>query len=225
MVCKDALDAIECLSELEYLDNEPSTKELYEALDYLALGKANGRDGIPAELLNWCREAILTELHKILCRYWKESEVLQDTRDANMVTLYKNKGDIGDCSNYRGISLLSTLEKLFARVVLKRLQVLAERVYPESQYGFRKGRSIIDMIFSLRQAYEKCGERRQALFVAFIDVTKAFDFVSRDGLFKILPKTGCPPKLLSITKSFHSNLKGQLCLTAQHLTHSAFAAA
>ena len=46
------------------------------------------------------------------------------------------------------------------------------------------------------------------LYAAFIDLTKAFDLVSRDGLFKILPKVGCPPKLLSLIQSFHTNMKG-----------------
>ena len=58
-------------------------------------------------------------------------------RDANIVTLYKNKGDRGACNNYRGISLLNVIGKLFAKVVLMKLQVLAERIYPESQCGFR----------------------------------------------------------------------------------------
>ena len=94
------------------------------------------------------------------------------------------------------------------RVVLKRLQVLTEQVYPESQCGFRANRSTIDMIFSLKQLQEKCREQKQPLFVAFIDLTKAFDLVSRDGLFRILPKIGCPPKLLSIIRSFHEDMKG-----------------
>ena len=66
-------------------------------------------------------------------------------RDANIITLYKNKGDSSDCNNYRGISC----------VMLNRLQSLAERVYPEAQCGFRAERSTIDMIFSLRQLQEK----------------------------------------------------------------------
>ena len=49
------------------------------------------------------------------------------------------------------------------------------------------------------------------LYVAFIDLTKAFDLVSRDGLFKILAKIGCPPTLLSIVKSFQNNMKEQFC--------------
>ena len=59
------------------------------------------------------------------------------------------------------------------------------------------------MIFSLRQLQEKCREQQQPLYLAFIDLTKAFDLVSRDGLFNILPLIGCPPKLLSLIKSFH----------------------
>ncbi len=46
------------------------------------------------------------------------------------------------------------------------------------------------------------------LYIAFIDLTKAFDLVSREGLFRILPKIGCPPKLQSLIKSFHSGMQG-----------------
>ena len=114
-------------------------------------------------------------------------------RDSKIITLYKNKGIVG---------------KVFARVILMRLQKLAERIYPESQCGCRAGRSTIDMIFSLRQLQEKCTEQHMPLYIAFIDLTKAFDLVSRDGLFKVLPTIGCPPKLQSMIESFHTDAKG-----------------
>ena len=47
-----------------------------------------------------------------------------------------------------------------------------------------------------------------SLYIAFIDLTKTFDLVSRDGLFQILPKIGCSPKLQSMIESFHTNMKG-----------------
>ena len=46
------------------------------------------------------------------------------------------------------------------------------------------------------------------LYIAFIDLTQAFDLVSRDGLFKVLPKIGCPPKLQSMIESFYTDTKG-----------------
>ena len=77
------------------------------------------------------------ELHEILCQCWREGEVPQDMRDANIVTRYKKKGDRSDCNNYHGNSLLNIFGKFFAKVVLMKLRVLAERIYPESQCGFR----------------------------------------------------------------------------------------
>ena len=94
-------------------------------------------------------------------------------RDANIVTLYKNKDDRNDCNNCRGISLLNIVGKLFAKVVLMKLRVLAERIYPESQCAFRAKRATIDMIFSLTQLQEKCREQGKPLYFAFIDLTKA----------------------------------------------------
>ncbi|KAL8599288.1 hypothetical protein ACOMHN_008003 [Nucella lapillus] len=61
------------------------------------------------------------------------------------------------------------------------------------------------MIFSLRQLQEKCREQRRPLF---IDLTKAFDLVSRAGLFTLLQKIGCSPKLLRMITSFHEDMKG-----------------
>ena len=46
------------------------------------------------------------------------------------------------------------------------------------------------------------------LCVAFIDLTKTFDLIGRDGLFKVLQRIGCPPKLQNLVESFHSNMKG-----------------
>ena len=209
-VTQEALDAIEELPVLEELDCEPTKEELSKAIDALACGKAPGEDSIPPEIIKCGKPTLLEPLHALLCLCWREGKVPQDMRDAKIITLYKNKGDRSDCNNYRGISLLSIVGKVFARVVLARLQVLAERIYPESQCGFRAERSTIDMIFSVRQLQEKCREQQMPLYIAFIDLTKAFDLVSRKGLFQLLKRIGCPPQLLSITASFHDDMKGTI---------------
>ena len=66
------------------------------------------------------------------------------------------------------------------------------------------------MIFSVRQLQEKCKEQNMPLYIAFIDLTKAFDLVSREGLFAILLKIGCPPNLFNIVKSFHTNKRATI---------------
>ena len=124
-------------------------------------------------------------------------------RNAKIITLYKNKGDRSDCSNY----LLRIVGEVFARVVLVRLQVLTERIYPESQCDFRSKRSTVDMIFSIRQLQEKCREQQMPLYIASIDLTKAFDLVSRQGLFQLLKKIDCPPQLHNIIASLHEDMQ------------------
>ena len=208
LVSEAVIDSIPALPILEDLDLPPTEDELRKAIDSLARGKAPGNDGIPGEVFQAGKAVLLEPLHRLLCQCWQEGQVPQDMRDANIITLYKNKGDRSDCNNYRGISLLSITGKMFARVILRRLQILAERVYPESQCGFRAKRSTIDMIFTLRQLQEKCREQRQPLYIAFVDLTKAFDLVSRRGLFKLLEKIGCPPKLLKLVISFHDGMQG-----------------
>ncbi|KAI8516323.1 hypothetical protein Bbelb_049040 [Branchiostoma belcheri] len=137
--------------------------------------------------------------------------VPQDLRDAIIVSLYKNKGEKSDCSNYRGVTLLSIAGKILARVVLDRLiSTIAEENLPESQCGFRANRGTTDMIFVLRQIQEKCREQNMGLYAAFIDLTKAFATVSRGGLWKILSRLGCPPKLLTIVQQLHEGQMGQV---------------
>ena len=67
------------------------------------------------------------------------------------------------------------------------------------------------MIFSFRQLQEKSCEQHQTLFLAFVDLTKAFDLVSRSGLFLILQKIGCPPKVLAFITAFHKNMQSTVC--------------
>ena len=207
-VTDEALDAIEELPCLSDLDEPPNMDEMMEAINSLPRKKAPGKDGITAEMVRAAKGKLSVHLLDLLQQCWREQEVPKDMRDSIICTLYKNKGDRSDCNNHRGISLLSIVGKCFARIALKRLQKVAEQVYPESQCGFRAKRSTTDMVFSLRQLQEKCREQGQPLYMVFIDLTKAFDLVSRDGLFKILPKIGCPPTLLSIIKSFHDDMQG-----------------
>ena len=84
-----------------------------------------------------------------------------------------------------GIFLLSIAGKILAKVILNRLNKhLLDEVVPESQCGFRKNRGTVDMIFASKQIQEKCKEQNRDLYILFVDLTKAFDTVSRPGLLE-----------------------------------------
>jgi len=196
---------------LEALALPPDMQETKQAINQLQMGKAPGPDGIPPEVFKAGGEALLVKLNDLFERFWDEGQVPQDFKDANIIHLYKNKGDRASCDNHRGISLLSIAGKIMARVILNRItENLLDQVVSESQCGFRKNRGTIDMVFAIRQIQEKCREQNQSLYLLFVDLTKAFDTVSREGLWKILLKLGCPKKLVDIISSFHDGMMARV---------------
>ncbi|BHF73884.1 hypothetical protein SprV_0401696800 [Sparganum proliferum] len=70
---------------------------------------------------------------------------------------------------------------------------------PESQCGFRRHRGTTDIIFAARQLQEKCQEMQTHLYSNFVDLTKDFDTVNRQGLWKIMRKFGCPERFIQMS--------------------------
>lgn len=193
------------------LDDRPTEAEVKEAIDDLQCGKAAGPDGIPPEIFKTGGDTLIEKLTEFLCTCWEDGCLPQDLKDARIVHLYKGKGDKSSCDNYRGISLLSIAGKILCKVILNRLNShLLDETVPESQCGFRKNRGTVDMIFAARQIQEKCKEQNKDLYVLFVDLTKAFDTVSRLGLWNILPRLGVPPKMLKIIQCFHEGMQARL---------------
>lgn len=123
---------------------------------------------------------------KIYNRIWIEEEIPNDWKKALIVPIYKNKGNKKDCNNYRGISLISNAMKILEQIIDKRLRATLENTLYESQSGFRQGRSIQDQIFSMKQLIQKASTEQKKVYLAFIDVEKAFDKVPREKLWNIL---------------------------------------
>ena len=137
---------------------------------------------------------------------WKEERVPDEWRDALLVPIPK-KGDLMICGNWRGISLLDVMGKLFAKVIQGRLQVVVEDTLPDSQCGFRCGRGCINMIFCARQIMEKAREHNTKVFMLFVDLRKAYDSVPRQALWLVLEKYGIPPLLVRLIHSLHDGMK------------------
>jgi hypothetical protein len=203
-------EAIARLPQVEInndLDNPPTEDEVSKAIKQLSCGKAPGSDAIPAEVYKAGGPAMLQNLTMLFQAIWRAGEVPQQWKDASIVHIYKRKGDRQQCDNHRGISLLSIAGKILARVLLNRLLLhLEQGLLPESQCGFRAERGTVDMIFAARQLQEKCQEQHSDLFVTFVDLTKAFDTVSREGLWKIMEKFGCPSTFVTIVRQFHDGM-------------------
>lgn len=111
--------------------------------------------------------------------------------------------------NYRGITLLSVLGKLFTRVLNNRLVTWAEefRIYIEAQGGFRPGRGTVDNIYVLDCIVNSFLSEGKSLYSAFIDFSKAFDYVVRDNLWFKLIKVGITGKMLDMIRGIYNKVK------------------
>ena len=123
--------------------------------------------------------------------------------------IYKNKGDINDPDNYRGITLLSCLGKLFTSIINERLTVFinSTQIMSEAQAGFRKGYSTTDQIFTLKCIVELflCQGRR--LVCTFVDYSKAFDSINRAMLWKKLILYGVSGKVRNVLLNMYKSIK------------------
>jgi len=146
---------------------------------------------------------VLTNLFKNI---WDKDTIPDDWSKGLIVKLPK-KGELGNCNNWRGITLLSIPSKVFCRILLDRIdQAIDERLRQE-QAGFRKGRGCTDQIFALRNIIEQCLEWNSPLVINFIDFKKAFDSIHRNSLWKILRSYGLPQKIVTLIQLFYQQFE------------------
>nr|VZI44889.1 unnamed protein product [Spirometra erinaceieuropaei] len=216
--------AIERLAKVETnvdLDLPPSLQQTIRAVQQLSSGMAPGSDAIPAEVYKHGGSQLMDDLTALFQEMWRQGEVSEGFKDTTIVHLYKRKGNRQVCDNHGGISLLNIAGKIFARILLNRLNKHIEQgLLPESQCGFRRLRGTTDMIFAARQLQEKCQEMRTHLYSTFVDLTKAFDTMNREGLWKIMQKFGCPERLIQMVHQLHDRMIGDSRTTELSQRHS-----
>jgi sorting nexin-29 len=178
---------------------EPSVSEVEFAIGKLKRYKSPGFDQIPAEMIQAGGEKLLSGIHNLIRLIWNEEELSHQWKESIEVPIHK-KRDRTDCSNYRGISLLSTSYKILYNILLARLTPYADEIIEDHQCGFWRNRSTTSQIFYIRQTLEKKLEYNDTVHQLFIDFKKAYDFVRREILHSILVEFGIPRKLVGLSQ-------------------------
>ena len=191
------------------LDNPISENEIKDAIKNLKFGKASGPDNICAEFLKHSEFVILPFLCTLYNRIFDACYFPFEWTKAIIVPLLKN-GDEKNPDNYRGISLLSILSKIFTSILNKRLYNWAEtndKISPE-QAGFRRSFSTIDHIFTIISIVQSRFNSPSGgkVYACFIDYRKAFDSVDRSKVWDKFHSLSISTKMIKILQAIYSNV-------------------
>ena len=160
-------------------------------------------DGITNEQLKYGESALLNQLERLLMKVWEDEAIPEDWLKGVIIVIGK-KGDTSYCDNNRGITLRATASKLMQIIMLKRMDSGLECLLRENQCGFRRNRSCIDQIYSLRTIIHNCLEFNIPLYINFVDFKAAFDSVRRDFIWASMRHYGLPEKYIRIFQAFYN---------------------
>ncbi|CAD6200156.1 unnamed protein product [Caenorhabditis auriculariae] len=151
------------------------------AIRKLKVGTAVGPDNISSELLKAGGDSLYRLLARHFSKYLSEASIPEQWKTSKTILIPK-KGDLTDLNNFRPISLLSVVYKLFTKVIV----------------GFRRNYSCLDHIHALTQVVERHREHQMPFALAFVDYYKAFDSVEINAVLNALVSAGVATKYVEL---------------------------
>ena len=155
----------------------------------LKLGKALGSDGLNAEHLRYAHPAIAVNICAIFRSIILHGYVPKDFGFGFVIPLVKDKTvDVNSVNNYRGITLIPVISKLFELVLLEICEQFLS--CDKLHFGFKKEIGCSEAIFALSSTIYYFKDRGSSILVAALDISKAFDTVNHHKLYAPLINTG-----------------------------------
>ena len=173
----------------------------------LDLSKASGPDCIPVVVLKNCEPDLSYILAELFNKCLKVSCFPDCWKGSSVVPVFKNVGERSTAKNYRPISLLFVVNKVFEKLVNTRNVDHLEKygLFSDFQYGSRSSRSTADLLTvvfdRIARAFNRCG----ATQAVALDISKAFDRVCHAGLLHKRKSYGISGQIFGLISSFLSN--------------------
>ncbi|THH18985.1 hypothetical protein EUX98_g8861 [Antrodiella citrinella] len=143
-------------------------------------------------------------LFPLLQKSWRSSHVPEQWNKVQVCNLFKS-GDPEDMNNYRGISLISVVQKIILSVMAERLQAQCEAscFFVQEQAGFRRGEEAVAQYIAMAEIIRRRSIKGLPTYAVFVDFKKAFDKVSHEALYRILDHMGVRGRFLEYVKSVY----------------------
>ena len=186
-------------------------ENIKSVLESLRSGKACGIDEIPNEFLKYGGSTLLNSLLDLFTKITDLEKIPEDWHKGIIKPIHK-RGSIYDLDNYRGITLTSNVYKVYAKIIEQSVMSYMEDngILGEAQGAFRRDRRTEDNIFTLQGICALRKSKKGKTFLAFLDLSKAFDRVWREGLFDLLWKNGIQGKCWKLLRSLYSNVSNKV---------------
>ena len=194
------------LSNPPIMTDAPITlQEVDKELKTLKSGKAPGMDGISNDFYKYLAD-YLAEPLTILFNYIWERGIFPEKWAEGIIQPLHKKGSVREPDNYRKLTLMACMGKVFESIINKRLvfQGEATDIIDHNQFGFCKGCRTSDNVFIIDTLISYHRSKKKNLYITFVDFSKAFDFVNRTFLYYKLIKKGYGGRILRIVKSMFS---------------------
>ena len=181
----------------EVLNSPISEEGLRKVVLFLKSNKSPGLDGLIAEIFKSSFECMPPLLLRLLMVIFLNGINPASWSEGVIIPIHK-KDSLDETNNYRGITSINTLSKIYSYILNNRLLKGASEKGKMSdyQFGFQKNKSIVDCIFVLHAIISKILNKKEKLYCCFIDLQKAFDSVNRTLLWQKLLRDGCSEVML-----------------------------
>ena len=183
--------------------------DLTKAIQRMKTQKAADECGLVAELLKHVPEDVLTKLLTLMNDLLLSGELPQ-TWQKTVFQMLPNTAKAMVTSDYRPIANVRVLYKLFIYLVFGRTDNTLDCAQPEEQHGFRKNRRIEEHLVTANYVFDKTMLPGTPLWLISLDLSKAFDRVDWQALWKALETHGVSEHLISILQLLYDNQRGQV---------------
>ena len=205
------------LSEVLPVEGPPppvTVAHIQKALGKMKQGKAAGPSGVISEMLKAAGEEGLEKLRLLAEIVFSSGEIPKDWEESHTLILYKGKGEALDRGNYRELNLTDQVMKLLEQLLDSSIRKMVN--IDGMQFGFVPCRGTTDAIFIFRQLQEKYFAANKPLYIAFVDLEKAFDRIPRKVIWWALRSVGVEEWAIRIIQGMYANARSRVRVIGQY---------